>query len=188
MVERAEGATGQTTRLRRTVTRHDVDCFDLPPGANRNEFRRQLDEQQAAINQMTGDEMGYAHAVLDQARAERNRLVEAGQWTGGSFTDLLRDRGAQDRARNQYRAVLRSQGYSPSQIREMMGSVNATHYLDIIAGGHPREVGIGGAAENQGIGRQWPQGNRARSIGQEAQWMRSNGLADSRMNVRLEIC
>lgn len=188
IVERAEGSTGQVTRLRRTVARHDVECFDLPPNANRAEFRRQLDEQQATINRMTADEMAYAHNVLDQARAEKARQVAAGTWSGGSFTDLLRDGSAQRRARAEFAEELDAQGYSDSQIEEIMGDVNATHFLDIIAGGDPSNVGIGGAAENQGIGRQWPQGSRSAGLGQAAHGMRENGLANARMNVRLEIC
>ena len=50
----------------------------------------------AAINQMTADDMAYAHNVLDHARTEHARQVAAGQRPrGSSFTDLLRDNGAQ---------------------------------------------------------------------------------------------
>ena len=69
-----------------------------------------------------------------------------------------------------------------------MGGVDATHFLDIVAGGDPSSVGIGGSAENRGIGRQWIREGRAEGLGQAARGMRQDGLADRRMNVNLEMC
>lgn len=76
-----DGAQGarSTRKLR-------VRCFDLPRGVNRDEFRRQLKEQQATIRSMTADDMAYAHTVLDHARE-----AWAGSGKKGSFTNLLRD-------------------------------------------------------------------------------------------------
>ena len=188
IAETTKAATDRLAVLTRRIRRHDVPCFDLPNGANAAEFTRQLAEQQATINKMTADDMAYAHHMLDLARAEKERLQDLGQWKGGSFTDLLRNNSAQTNARNLYRDQLRQQGYSRAQIREMMGRVHATHYLDIIAGGAPDRVGIGGAAENSGIGRSWPRDGRAEGIGEEARWMRRNGLSGQKMNVRLRVC
>lgn len=70
----------------------------------------------------------------------------------------------------------------------MIATVNATYYLGIIAGGDANKVGIGGAAENQGIGRQWPKGDRAAGLAREARFMRRNGMAGQRMSLKLERC
>ena len=186
--EVAESATDQITRITRKVTRHDVPCFDLPNGADPVEFDRQLAEQMATINAMTADDMAYAHQILDQARAEKARLEALGQWSGGSFTDILRDNATQQRARASHRQLLQSQGFTPAQIREQMNNLNATHYLDIIAGGDPSSVGIGGASENQGIGRQWPRDDRSEGIGNAARDMRNNGMSNRNMDVNLRRC
>ncbi|WP_370649738.1 polymorphic toxin type 15 domain-containing protein [Neorhizobium galegae] len=73
-------------------------------------------------------------------------------------------------------------------MREQMASVNATHYLDIIAGGDPRELGIGGGAENQRIGPMWTQGGRAEALRTDADQKRTNGQAHQLMDVELNIC
>jgi hypothetical protein len=167
----------RSTRLR------NVPCFDLPKGVNRDEFRRQLKEQQAAINKMSADEMAYAHTALDQAR-------EA--WTKGgkkgSFTNLLRDSKAQTAARDDFRKSLEGLNYTETQINQAMSSVNATHFLDIIAGGNPSDLGIGGAAENQRIGPMWTQKGRAESLREEANLLRKDGKSGHKMNVELKIC
>jgi hypothetical protein len=149
-----------------------IPCFDLPPGMDREEFARQLKEQQDTINNMTADEMGYAHWVLEKAGTTR----------------LLRDQQAQRVAREEYRQMLVSQGKSRAEIRRIMDSVNATHYLDMVAGGDPSRVGIGGADVNQEIGRQWIRNGRADAIRQEAQRMRAAGRSQEKMNVELSIC
>jgi Novel toxin 15 len=187
--EAAEGVTNEITRITRRLRRHDVPCFDLPRGANAAEFDRQLAEQAATINQMTVDDMADAHSVLGQARTEHARQVAAElRSPTSSFTDLLPDGSAQVAARDAYEEDLRRQGLGRAAIRERMSAVNATHYLDIVAGGNPSRVGIRGGAENQGIGRQWPQSGRAAGLGTEAGIQRRQGYGNRRMNVRLERC
>ncbi len=189
IAEVAEGVTNRVTRITRRVRRHDVPCFDLPRGAKPAEFDRQLEQQMATINQMTVDDMAYAHWVLEQARTEHARQVAAGlRPPGSSFTDLLRDGTAQSDAREEFRQSLLDQGLGQAEIRDRMNAVNATHFLDIVAGGNPSLVGIGGAVENQGIGGQWPRGGRALGLGSEAGTLHREGFGSSRMNVRLERC
>jgi hypothetical protein len=165
----------------RSVQKLSVRCFDLPRNVNRGEFRRQLQEQQATINSMTADDMAYAHAVLDRARQ---------QWGDrpGSFTNLLRDGKAQEAVRADYRRSLEAAGVSEEDIVAEMGRVNATHYLDIIAGGDPTALGIGGGAENQRIGPMWTQHGRADSLKETANAMRAAGRAGDMMDVELKIC
>ena len=138
---------------------------------------------------MTVDEMAYSHGVLAQARAEHARQVAAGlRSANGSFTDLLRDGAAQSDARALFEQSLCAQGLGRAEMRERMAAVNETHYLDIIAGGNPSSVGIGGAAENQGIERQWPQDRRAAGLGAEADALHRGGFGSSKMNVSLQRC
>ncbi|MCH2077078.1 MAG: hypothetical protein MK180_09360 [Rhodobacteraceae bacterium] len=118
IAESVEGMTGHVNRIIRRVRRHDVPCFDLPKGADPKECDRQLAEQMDAINRMTAGEMAYAQHVLDQARAEKARRIQAGTWPeGASMTYLLRNNKAQKQARAAYRTQLRKQGYTPAQIK-----------------------------------------------------------------------
>ncbi len=169
--------------------RKDIECFDVPRGVDRDEFERQLKEQQDTINSMTADDMEYGHTVLDHAR-------EAWRQQGGkgSFTNLLRDGKAQTAARNEHKLILEESGLSKSQIQDIMSGLDATHFLDIIAGGDPSNVGMGGSAENQRIGPAWTHTNtqsglsRAQMLRNEAIDMRSGGLHNQKMNVGLSAC
>ncbi|MFY1709826.1 polymorphic toxin type 15 domain-containing protein [Tritonibacter scottomollicae] len=171
--------------------RREVDCFDVPRNVDPAEFDRQLREQQDTINNMTADEMGYAHAVLDHAR-------EVWRDTGqkGSFTKLLRGNGeAQRQARTKHREYLdKALGLDEDEIDELMADLDATHFLDIIAGGDPEHVGMGGAQENQRIGPAWtykntPSGaSRAGQLKDYADQLRAAGRSDHLMNVGLSSC
>lgn len=186
-----DGGDGDgTDRPNRPIgPRRDIDCFDVPQRANRDEFERQLAEQQDTINDMTADKLGYAHAVLDQAG-----LTWREQGGTGSGTDLIRNASLQDAERERYRASLVAQGMSRADIDARMRGVNATHLLDIIAGGDPKALSIGGAYENQRIGPAWtytntPSGtSRAEQLREAVRDMRGDGLNDHRMNVRLSAC
>lgn len=174
----------------RRAPRRDIDCFDVPRGVDRAEFDRQLREQQDTINTMTADEMGYAHAVLDQAREVWR---ESGR--SGSFTQLLRGSGGPQRAaRAQYQADLEDLDLDDDEIARIMSGVAATHDLDIIAGGDPTQVGIGGRAENSRIGPAWtyrntPSGvSRTDQIRGYADGLRTAGRSDDLLNVRLSSC
>jgi hypothetical protein len=136
------------------------------------------------------DDMAYAHAVLDPAQAHWR--ANGGK---GSFTDLLRAKKARDRAQIKQREQLRSQGLSKSEVDEIMSGLDATHYLDIIAGGNPSALGVGGSRENQRIGPAWAHTNtpsgtsRADQLRSTAEDMRRNGLSGQKMDhVRLRAC
>jgi hypothetical protein len=86
------------------------------------------------------------------------------------------------------RRRLKKLSTAPEEIKKIMSSVNATHYLDIIAGGDLSSVGIGGAVENQRIGPMWTQNGRVEELRQEAARMRAAGQADKLMQVTLRIC
>lgn len=170
----------------------DVECFPPPPNGTPEElaeFNRQLQEQQDTINNMTADDMAYAQTVLNQAQT---RWREMGN--SGSGTSLIRDPAAQRRARILHAANLRRQGLSRAQVNDIMANLDATHFLDIIAGGDPRRVGTGGSAANQRIGPTWARVNtptgvsRSGQLGEIANSMRNANMSDHRMNVRLRSC
>ncbi|NJM83035.1 MAG: hypothetical protein HC844_11535 [Tabrizicola sp.] len=166
-----------------------VDCFEVPKGVSREVFEGQLQKQQETIRKMTVDDLAYAHLVLDQAEI---------QWRAkgkkGSSTDLLRDKDAQDAVRTKYKELLRRRGKTDAQIAQMLSDRDATHFLDMIAGGHPSSLGIGNSTANRSIGPQWnaagSSGNkRADQLRNEVKEMRAKGLHDQTMNhIVLKAC
>ncbi|MDO5612455.1 MAG: polymorphic toxin type 15 domain-containing protein [Paracoccus sp. (in: a-proteobacteria)] len=196
----ATRAGGTTRRRRRDEDREEEDgrdgarstgrvlrvrCFDMPPGLDAVEYDRQLAERMSVINNMTADDMGYAHWVLNRMREE------------GLTTDALRDKTAQSRHRKDYRRHLQDkEGISRSKARSRMRGLHATHFLDMVAGGDPRYFShdaqgnpvLGGGPENSHIGNQWTHGGRADSLGQEAERMRRSGRAGEKMQVELRRC
>ncbi len=159
---------------------HRVNCFDMPEGLNAAEYDRQLAEQMRTINNMTGDDMAYAHWVLDRAGGTAN----------------LRVPSAQRAHRIEYAEHLADQGLSQAQIAARMSGQHATHFLDMVAGGHPTVFSRDGAGNpllgdgnvNSDIGNRWTLQGRAASLGEEAERMRSQGRGAERMNVELKRC
>jgi hypothetical protein len=166
--------------VRVTRPRMRVACFDMPPGLDPAEYDRQLQEQMATINNMTADDMSYAHWVLDKA--------------GG--TQPLRDPNAQVRHRTAYRRMLEKQGWSREDVSRHMEGLHATHFLDMIAGGNPTVFStdaagnpvLGAGDVNSDIGNRWTKGGRAASLREEAERMRREGRAAEKMSVELKRC
>jgi len=164
----------------RSTRVHHVDCFEAPPGIDVAEYDRQLDEQMKTINSMTADDMAYAHWVLDKAEG----------------TDALRQPYAQTQHRNEYKQMLKDNGWSDADIKKHMQGLHATHFLDMVAGGNPtvfsRDAAgnpiLGAGDVNSHIGSSWTQKGRAASLGEEAERMRRSGRAAENMHVILERC
>lgn len=167
----------------RSTRRLDVECFDVPDNLRGkiDEYKRQLDEQMNYINEnMTADDMAYAHWVLEKA--------------GG--TSALRQPNLQRRHRSAYKDYLREQGKSEAEIAEATAGMAATHFLDMIAGGDPAVFStdaagnpvLGDTEINSYVGNQWTKKGRADSLREEAERMRREGRAGEKMKVDLRPC
>jgi hypothetical protein len=157
-----------------------VKCFNKPKGMSDKEFDRQLKEQQDAINNTTADQLA----------ARRDAIKKAGG------TGPLRDLGAQNAARTRYKrneiSRLRRGGMSPGaaakKVDADMGSLAATHRLDIIAGGDPSDIsGLGDKRVNSSLGSQW-KGARSQELEDIAKQMKKEGLGKDKMDVELKRC
>ncbi|MGH1331771.1 MAG: polymorphic toxin type 15 domain-containing protein [Paracoccaceae bacterium] len=151
--ELAEGVTNGITRITRRSGKRvkdpaDMPCFNRPPNSTRQEFLDQLAEQEAAINNSDLSEL-----------MRRRALVRA------NGTGPLRDAAAQSTARSQWLSnrvieIRQSQGLSRSAanavaLQEAAG-LDATHVLDIVAGGDPSDVsGLQNRSVNRSLGSQW---------------------------------
>jgi hypothetical protein len=153
--EVVESATDIVTRVvrrsgRRVRTPTDIPCFNQPPNTTRQDFLDQLQEQENAINNTNISEL-----------MERRAAVQAAGGTGA-----LRDTAAQRAARDQWLSRRQDEILSsnPSlslldverMARAEASRLDATHALDIIAGGDPSAIsGLQDRSVNRSLGSQW---------------------------------
>ncbi len=180
--EVAEGVTDRITRItRRTGSRvrdpADIPCFERPANVTAADFKQQLDEQEAAINNSDISEL-----------MRRRAIVQA------NGTGAVRDQAAQSAARtawlaNRTNEIRQSQGLSRAAARAMAeqeaAQLDATHVLDIVAGGDPSDIsGLQNRSVNRSIGSQWRgrTGALDRALADQA----SQGAAKA--HVRLRPC
>ena len=150
--EAVEGVTNAVTRIVRRSGRRvkppvDLPCFNKPKNASRAEFLAQLQEQENAIN----------NSDLSELIARRD-LVKA------NGTGALRDVAAQKAARDLWLQTrrLELQGAGKSIIdadriaHSEAAKLDATHVLDIVAGGDPTNIsGLQSSSVNRSLGSQW---------------------------------
>ncbi len=149
-----------------------VPCFNKPDGVTDEEFDRQLKEQEDTINQTSAD------MLLQRRQAIRD--------AGG--TDGVRDHRAQTRARDRHLSEALESGMSRREARDAMRRLDATHALDIIAGGDPSLItGLADRSVNRSLGGQW-QGARSQALEDEAQRMHAEGRGAEKMKVKLVKC
>jgi hypothetical protein len=163
--------------------RFDAECFNMPNGVSEDEFLRQLQEQEDAINRMDADTLLKNRQKIDDAGGTKN----------------LRDKevkAKQREARLNYEAKrkieLNAIGIKGPKAKETIKAelkkLAATHRLDIIAGGNPLDIsGMGDKSINSSLGPQWS-GRRADALEKYAQKLKNSGHGKNKMNVKLKKC
>jgi hypothetical protein len=158
----------------------EVPCFNRPPDMDKDEFARQLKEQQDALNKMSPD---------DYLKARQ------------SYSPSNRDREAQRTARESYEAKKSVEYYdenmangmdpeaaqkaAEARVADEMSHLDATHVLDMIAGGDPSAIsGLGDRSVNRSIGSQWK--DRVDKLDEIAEKAKKEGK--DKMNVELKAC
>ncbi len=154
----------------------DIPCFTKPAGVSDRDFMEQLLEQEDAIN-----------------NTDIAELIQRREMVKQMGTGALRDRGAQTTARKEWtRGKVRellAAGMSLSHAKQAAAkeaaNLDATHVLDIVAGGDASELsGLQNNSVNRSIGSQW----RSRVVDLD------DALADHavqggvKANVRLKKC
>lgn len=153
----------------------EIDCFEVPPGTDREEFERQLKEQQDAINNTDIDTLQARRAAFQRGEATRDRAAQREarrQW--------IADRTRQLRASGKSRAAAERQASQEAQ------SLDATHALDMVAGGLGSAIsGLGNARINRSIGAQW-RGRRVAQLDKALAEQKAQGRA--KPQITLEAC
>jgi hypothetical protein len=160
-----------------------IPCFNS--NGNDAEFARQLKEQQDAIKNMSPDEIlerieKYKElkrkAVVGDAAA---RALARAEYERRSVTLLTR------KYRLQKIPGPEARRRAIEETAKEMKNLDATHNLDLRAGGDGTVSGVADRGVNRSIGRQWSD-KRADALEKEAKDAKARG--QEKMNVKLEIC
>lgn len=151
--EAIESATDVVTRIvrrsgKRVRNPADMPCFSQPPNATRQEFLQQLQEQENAINNSDLSELMRRRELVRQMGTEplRDTAAQAtarSRWIQNRTTEIMNGGGV---TRRQAQATARDEA----------SLLDATHVLDIVAGGDPSDIsGLQNRSVNRSLGSQW---------------------------------
>ncbi|WP_026868634.1 polymorphic toxin type 15 domain-containing protein [Inquilinus limosus] len=159
----------------------EIDCFNPPDDPSKlDEFRRQLREQQETINNMKPDDL----------IANMDRYARYGRPPNDAADRQLAREDYRERRTEQLAQQYEMQGESDPEglaareVARELAQLNATHTLDLIAGGDGSISGLGDATVNKSLGTQW-RGRRAAQLRAHAEEARKQG---KRMNAELKEC
>ncbi|VAW85424.1 hypothetical protein MNBD_GAMMA16-2148 [hydrothermal vent metagenome] len=177
--ERLEGP-----KLAARAPKRACKCFNKPKSGKvaDKEMSAQIKEQQNRINSMDP-------ADLKQRRDKVKALQGQKQGLGS-----LRDNASQNEARDVFREseidklrISLGRAGAKKKVAEMMAGLDATHALDIVAGGNPYDIsGLQNSSVNRSMGSQWMQKGRLNDL--------DKAIADAlgppkrKMNFEMKLC
>lgn len=156
----------------------EIDCFTPPEGADMDEFRRQLKEQQDTINNMDPQKLAdniknYKGRPAGDAAARRQTREDYRQTETRKLSKQYQADGVKDFAEQ-----------AAKDVATKMAELNATHTLDLVAGGDGSISGMGDASINKSMGAQW-KGGRSKQLQDHAENAAKQG---KKMGVTLKEC
>jgi hypothetical protein len=178
--DHAEEETQDSEQAQPCIECGEIDCFTPPEGADLGEFRRQLKEQEDAINNSDPKDLieridNYAanKRPADDAKMRRKAREE--------YKELLRDEIKEEYAENNKTPTEED---IDRDVKTKMSKLAATHVLDLVAGGDGTISGLGDRSINSSIGSQW-RGKRVQQLREHADNAQKKG---KKINVKLEEC
>jgi len=160
--------------------RDEVPCFERPPGADKDEFERQLKEQQDELNKLSPDEYlqrreSYSPSNRDRSAQSEARRAYENERTEEYIEENLENGMTPEDAETTAKARIKSE----------MSRLDATHALDMVAGGVPSDIsGLGDLSANRSIGSQWR--DRVRKLDEIAEKAKKDGK--DKLDVELKPC
>jgi hypothetical protein len=155
-----------------------VKCFEMPSGLTpeqQQEFRDQLKRQEDMINGR--DPADLANAIRNYRRPPNDARLRQ------QTRDAYRLRRLKELERL-YVGQSDGAARAAREVAQEMGRLDATHALDLIAGGDPTDLSMGDRSVNRSIGAQWKGGRRDQLL-KHADEAAAQGKKN---NVKLEIC
>ncbi len=156
-----------------------VKCFKKGKKGNDEEFDRQLEMQEAALNNLTPDELetalkNFKGRPSDGAARASERLRAERELS--SMLDAELEKGGMGAAER--RSAVKS------EVGRMMKGLDALHTLDWGGGGDGSMSGVGPKSENRSIGGNWPA--RRQELLDMAKDAKEDGA--DKMNIKLQRC
>ncbi|WP_246658391.1 polymorphic toxin type 15 domain-containing protein [Rhizobium sp. FKY42] len=179
----AEEKTREAEQAKPCVDCGDIDCFKPPEGADdklKEEFRRQLKEQQDEINRMNPDDL--IQNMDHYAKYGRPKNDAADRRLARERDRRTRERELSDEYQSQ--GITDFEERAAAEVAKEMTKLAATHALDLVAGGDGSISGLGNKTINSSLGSQW-KGRRAAQLKAHAQKAKEQG---KKLNAKLEEC
>ncbi|MBY5312701.1 DUF4150 domain-containing protein [Rhizobium leguminosarum] len=155
-----------------------IKTISFESHGKRDEFERQVEEQEGRLNRMPVSEYMQRRAPILPGVPGRQQTLASRRAASLPYQNDVRE----DYIRNNQVDYIALHGRKAWQ--EHLSSLAATHELDLIAGGYENEIsGMGGAAENSSIGPQWRADSRSGALDRHAQELARNGCPMMRVNL-----
>ncbi|MGO7373143.1 PAAR-like domain-containing protein [Rhizobium ruizarguesonis] len=155
-----------------------IKTISFESHGKRDEFERQVEEQEGRLNRMPVSEYMQRRAPILPGVPGRQQTLASRRTASLPYQNTARN----VYIRNNQTAYVAQYGRKAWQ--DHLSSLAATHELDLIAGGYENEIsGMGGAVENSSIGPQWRADSRSGALDRHAQELARNGCPMMRVNL-----
>ncbi len=171
--------TGSNVRIDEDYDRRcPVKTIPFESHGKRQEFERQIEEQEDRLNRMTVGEYMQRRTPIRPGIPGREQTLASRRAASLPHQEQAR----RDYIRDNQGTYIAQHGRPAWQSH--LSSLAATHELDLIAGGYENEIsGMGGAAENSSIGPQWRADSRSGVLDRHAEELARNGCPMMRVNL-----
>lgn len=172
------------------------DCFEPPEGADPEEFARQLQEQESAINKLSPDQMLERLAEGDTRKAATGSYRGAGNAAARAAARTAAKDAAWRQAYTAAKFAGRAEGEAlaaaKAAAQAAVAGQDATDALDWVAGGDGAISGMGDRSVNRSIGPQWANRKASSQLTRREQLRsaaeKAKRQGKSKMDVNLEEC
>ena len=165
----------------------EVPCFNPPPDADKEEYARQLKEQQDALNDMSPDEYLGRRARFNDAETKRSQKAQRQKAQREKRREYQKDKTAEYYNDNIAKDMTAGDARTDAmkRVADEMRELDATHALDMVAGGDPEDIsGLGDRSINRSIGSQWK--DRVGKLDEIAEKAKREGK--EKLDVELKLC
>ena len=160
----------------------ELPCFKKPPKATQKDFEDQLQEQQDAINNTDIETLIKRRNLVKQKTTKALRNPKA-QESARQAENMKKAKELRESARKSGKRL--SLKYALEEAKKINAKKDATHVLDIIAGGDPNDIsGLADRSANRSIGSQWK--NKVGALDDVLDKQKQAGF--TKPNVKLRPC
>jgi hypothetical protein len=182
--KKVEAEMPEGAKIAPRAPKRSCKCFKKPKSGKVSdvEMKKQIKEQQDKINSMDPEDL-----------KRRRDKVKALQGKGEGL-ESLRDSNSQKIEREKFYqrqtdilTPLYGQEEAEKKVKEMMDGLDATHVLDIVAGGDPYDIsGLQNRTVNRSMGNQWMKEGRLDDLDKAID--EAIGPPNKKMKFEMKMC